>query len=220
MGKDNQPHNRQQNKIDRKNGKKAPYPRILIVCEGTKTEPQYFREIRQFHKLQNANVQVMPSKYGTSPAQVVEYAYDIFMKGDSHKIHKKSFEKVYAVFDRDDHSTYHEALEAAQTINQKLGKAFEFRAIPSVPCFELWLLLHFEDIKNSLHRDAVARRLKTHVPDYTKGKTGLFELTKSNLDEATKRAERLAKLYTEHDGVDPFTAVYELVGLLNGLKKM
>lgn len=222
MGKDNHSRERKKSKLERKKARIAPYPRILIVCEGTKTEPQYFKEIQQFHKLQSANIQIMPSEYGTSPHQIVQYAYDIFMKGSSHKkIEKKSFEKVFAIFDRDDHEKYHEALAMAQAFNKKMGKQVEFRAIASVPCFELWLLLHFpnENIQSPLHRNEVEKRLKRHLPDYTKGKQGLFEITKENLPLATQRARQLASLYTEHDGKNPFTSVSELVELLNSLKQ-
>ena len=44
-----------------------------------------------------------------------------------------------------------------------------FKAIASVPCFELWLLLHYEDIQASLHRDTVLQRLKAHLPALESG---------------------------------------------------
>lgn len=49
MGKDNQPKARQAAKLARKKARRAPYERILIVSEGSKTEPHYFGEIRAYY---------------------------------------------------------------------------------------------------------------------------------------------------------------------------
>jgi len=73
------------------------YPRILIVCEGEKTEPNYFEEIRREYRIHTANVRVLPSEAGTNPMQIVQFAEDTFRKSG------KAFDKVFAVFDRDDH---------------------------------------------------------------------------------------------------------------------
>lgn len=59
-----------------------------------------------------------------------------------------------------------------------------FRAIASIPNFELWLLLHFEDIQHFLHRTEVLRRLKSHIPNYGKGFKGCFSLTRDKLELA------------------------------------
>jgi hypothetical protein len=58
---------------------------FLIVCEGEKTEPNYFREIRAAHRLHTANVEVQPSELGTAPIQVVQYAQTLFKNGDRQK---------------------------------------------------------------------------------------------------------------------------------------
>ena len=147
MGKDNQPKVRQAAHMARKMGRRASYDRILIVSEGSKTEPLYLNEIRAEHRLSTTNVQVQPSQYGTTPLQVVEYAEHLFTHGDELKnIQPRAFEQVFAVFDRDDHLTYHNALNRAAARNKKmrndLNIVVRFEAVPSVPCFELWLLLH------------------------------------------------------------------------------
>ena len=67
MGKDNQPKVRQANQLERKAGKRASYDRILIVSEGSKTEPFYLNEIRANYRLSTTNVQVQHSQFGTSP---------------------------------------------------------------------------------------------------------------------------------------------------------
>ena len=213
------PKERQQKQLERKQGRRASYDRILIVSEGSKTEPNYFREIRAAYRLHTANVEVRPSELGTAPIQVVQYAQSLFEDGDSHKnIQRRAFEKVYAVFDRDDHDSYHEALTLASSLDGKLRndarQPVGFQAIASVPSFELWLLLHFEDIQAPLHRDQVMQRLKQHIPEYEKGSGNAFALTCDHLARATRRAERLALRFTAQTDPEPFTGIGELVKLL------
>lgn len=223
MGKDNQPKDRQAAQLARKAGQRASYDRILIVTEGSKTEPHYLGEIRSKYRLQTANVQVQHSLFGTSPLKIVEYAEHLFVNGDEDKnIQPRAFEQVYVVFDRDDHETYHNALNKAAALNGKLRndlkQAVKFEAIASVPCFELWLLLHFEEVLAPLHRTKVYQRLRQHLPNYDKGQAGHYAQTYQNLVAASQRAEHLAKLTTAHDGINPYTDMHTLVHLLTTLK--
>jgi len=121
MSRDNSPWERQRIQLERKLNRRASYDRILIVSEGSKTEPNYFREIRGTNRLHTANVEVQPSELGTSSIQVVRYAKELFEKGDRHKhIQPRAFEQVYAVFDRDDHASYFDALNLATSLDGKL----------------------------------------------------------------------------------------------------
>lgn len=224
MGQDNQPKHRQEKRdLKRRAAQRAPYKRVLIVCEGEKTEPYYFGEIRQEHRLATANVQVWPSALGTQPLQVIDYAEVLFRNGDRSKgIPPRYFDHICAVFDRDDHISYHNALAKADALNGRLqndvGERVAFQAIPSVPCFELWLLLHFEDIHAPIGRDDVYARLKHHLPGYDKGQPGNWAATKDRVGQASSRAESRAEATTAYDGNEPYTAVYKLILLLTHLK--
>lgn len=225
MARDNSPKERQRKQLERKQGRRASYDRILIVSEGSKTEPNYFKEIRAVYRLQTANVEVRPSELGTAPIQVVLYAKELFEKGDRHKnIEPRAFEQVYAVFDRDDHDSYFNALRMAESLDGKLkndAKQFiRFKAIASVPCFELWLLLHYEDIQAPLHRDEVMRRLRKpeNFPGYEKGAAGAFASTRERLNVAAQRAEALAVRFSADATPAPYTAIVELVKLLTMLR--
>lgn len=223
MARDNSPKARQRQQLERKLGQRAKCDRILIVCEGSKTEPLYFEEIRIDMRLPTANIAVSPSDMGTEPIQVVQYACQLFEKGDRHKgIEPRAFEQVYAVFDRDDHRTYFDALKLSESLNGKLRndskQAVKFLSIVSVPSFELWLLLHFEDIRAPLHRDEVMRKLKQHIPGYEKGKRQIFAITRELLDIAKQRAMRLTTEFSPYDEPEPYTAIVELVQLLTGLR--
>lgn len=222
MARDNHPKERQRRQLERKQSQRASYDRILIVSEGSKTEPLYFKEIRSAHRLHTANVEVQPSELGTAPIQVVRYAEALFKNGNPHKgIRPKAFEQVYAVFDRDEHLTYFDALSLAASLDGKLRnddkQPVTFRAVASVPCFELWLLLHYEDIQHILHRDEVLERLRQHMPGYEKGAGGSFATTRDRLEIASQRAYRLAERNDPFNDGEPYTAIGELVALLTSL---
>lgn len=223
MGRDNQPKVRQLARQKQKETRRASYPRILIVSEGSKTEPLYFEDIRAAYQLHSANVEVQPSQLGTEPIQVVTYAKQLFEEGDLDKaIRPRSFDQVYAVFDRDDHKSYFNALSLAASLEGKMKndarQPVSFKAIASVPSFELWLLLHYQDIQAPLHRDEVMQRLKQYILGYDKGAAGAFATTRDRLETATQRAQALAARFNAYTDPEPYTAITDLVTLLTTLR--
>ncbi|GAB0057035.1 hypothetical protein SIID45300_01355 [Candidatus Magnetaquicoccaceae bacterium FCR-1] len=209
--------NRQRDLI-RHQGKRHPYDRILIVTEGTKTEPFYLEEIRRLHRPSSPHIHVRPCESGTSPHQIVEDAEKLFHKGDpsNKKIKARSFDKIYVVFDRDEHEHYDEALHRARDLDGHIKndekKWIPFKAIPSIPCFELWLLLHFQEVHAPLHRNEAKMLLRGHIPDYEKGMKTTFADTRKHLDVALSRAKRLAERTTPDNPEQwPYTAMHELV---------
>lgn len=201
--------------LRRKAPKRPPYPRVLIVCEGSKTEVNYFEEIRQEARLPTLDVRVIHSPLGTEPLQIVVGAEKEFLKS-------RGFEKVYAVFDRDDHLTYANAIAKAEADGTKLRnddkQTVSFAAIVSVPCFELWLLLHFADIMAPMHRDEALAQVRRRIPGYQKGNRGTFAATVANLSDAMQRATALKQRFGRLPGTDAYTDVHELVTVLRELK--
>ena len=225
MGKNGQPKHRQAaRELLRRKAQRQPAERLLIVCEGSKTEPLYLGEIRQQLRLPSANVQVQPAAYGTEPLRIVEYAERLFTEGQrALGIHARSFDRVVVVFDRDEHRTYHAALQRVAALNGRLENdervKAPFEAAVSVPCFELWLLLHFEDVFAPMHRDEALARLRVHLADYATGQGSHWAATRERLDVATGRANALvAAGHAAEEGTQPYTNVHELVHRLLHLK--
>jgi RloB-like protein len=212
MAKGRHRRERGSKKLRRAKAKRPPYDRILIVTEGKKTEPNYLEEMRIERRVPNAHIRVVWAE-GTQPLKVVECAEKLFRNG-------KEFDLVYAVFDRDDHplDNYRNALAKASALNGKIkndeGKAVPFVAIPSVPCFEFWLLLHYEDEQAFHHRDDIYRRLRRHLPRYSKGAKGTYEKTSALIGTATGRAVNLRRHYAAPNGGEPFTEMDLLVQVL------
>jgi len=207
--KENSPRMRQSRKLDRKAGGKPTYPRVLMVCEGSETEPNYLKGILRHARIPTAHWKVLPSALGTGPENVVEYA-----EGLAHS--KAGWDEVYCVFDRDEHAHYREAVTRAANLNGKIrtkgvAAPVRFVAITSVPCFELWFLLHFEPVTRALERDEARRYLTRRMPDYDKNLPDMFARTKERLESAYSNAarERVRRADTGND--NPSTDVDILV---------
>ena len=212
------PKNRGRSVQDLKRGKpkRTARERILIVCEGSKTEPNYLDEIRQEARISSVDVRVLHSVLGTEPRQVVESAETEFKR-------TKGYERVYAVFDRDDHQTYIAALDMAEARDKKWkndeGAPTTFTAVVTVQSFELWLLLHFENIQAFLHRTEALARLKTHIVGYEKGNRGIYAKTVANIQTAIDRGTALKQRFSRRPGDEAYTDMHELVSVLRGLKR-
>lgn len=224
MGQDHQPkHQQRARSLQRRKAHRQAYERLLIVCEGAKTEPQYLTEICQEQRLSTAHVHVQHSGFGTEALQVVKFAEQLFRHGDRARgLEAKAFDRLYVVFDRDEHPKYHAALACAESLSGRLVNderaSIPVHAIASVPCFELWLLLHFEDVQAPLHRKEVFDRLRVHLPRYDKGQVGQWACTKALLSTAMQRATLRAIATSARDGRETFTDMGRLVQALLTLK--
>ena len=183
--------------------------RILIVCEGEKTEPDYFESLREFLSLHGADVVIPENLVGNNPMSVVECALQEYKK---EKIDR--YDAVFCVFDRDRHPDYANAMSRIAAIKLKGGGTLH--AIPSVPCFEFWILLHFvrttrpfESAEGS-HCDSVIRELKKHLPGFRKGK-GVFDLVKDRTEDAIDNAKKVEIFHETSRTDNPSTKVHVLV---------
>ncbi|MDO9041607.1 MAG: RloB family protein [Desulfocapsaceae bacterium] len=214
-------HRRKAKKADalrRDAEKREAYDLVLIVCEGGKTEPKYLQELRDAFKLSTANIRIAGDECGSSPRSVVDYALTTYRK-------EKKYNRVFCVFDKDRHPSYNEALERIRTA--RMGKGDTIEAITSVPCFEVWILLHFGYTTKAFGSTgssgsicaSVIKALKKHISAYDKGAGGLFSSLKERLPDAMIHASQLEK-HTEESGSDnPSTKMHQLVGYLRDLKK-
>ncbi|MBK8804801.1 MAG: RloB domain-containing protein [Fibrobacteres bacterium] len=214
--RDDHPRDRQRAKLERKQGRRQPGRRFLVVCEGKKTEPGYLQEMRAAMRIHAANLFVAHEGV-TEPRQIVDAAWEIFQRGKG-EFRPKAADVVVAIFDRDEHRTYHDALDHAASLDANSPKndekrAVRFLAVPSNSCFELWLLLHFKDQQTPIHRHDAFDQVRGFLPDYDKGMKGLFAKTRDQLPTALQRAYRLADRFDcRADG--PWTGMHLLVHLL------
>ncbi|MGK3156628.1 RloB family protein [Enterobacter kobei] len=200
----------------RKGQTRSPYLKVLIVCEGSKTEPNYFEEIREHYSLNSANVEIS-GECGSNPMSVVNYAKEVYKK---HRDNNVPFDRVFCVIDRDAHPDYQTAKE---TVRQ-LTPSGVYKIIDSVPCFEFWLLLHheytavsFERLSGNSAGNQVLARLKTHMPGYGKGSKKVFAQLLEKLPTALTHAKRLENAVLASGTENPYTSVHTLVEFLQRL---
>ncbi len=200
----------------RKEATREPYDVVLIVCEGEKTEPNYLKGLQKAYQLSNANITIVPGD-GNDPVSIVKCALDTYQKADG------IFDRVFCVFDRDSHVNYQQALDRIST--SPLGRKGKLEAITSVPCFELWILLHFvyttAPFAGSGGRSAcekVIEAVREYLPEYEKAMTDVFQKLQPNVDIAVTHAERLVEHNRDTDSENPATKVHELVKYLRGLR--
>ncbi len=213
MGSEDLHHKRKQQTIDslrRKISIREPYDVVLIACEGEKTEPNYFNDFRLELKLHRENIRIRG--LGVDPLTVVQYAIEKFNK-------HKDYDKIYCVFDRDQHSSYEKAIIRINSLHENIADPVPIYSITSVPSFEYWILLHFEDTRRPYATKQLLCDLKKHIKDYKKGSKDIFEKTKHNLRTAIKRAKKYDQQQGD-DGTDnPSTKVHELIEYLLEIDK-
>lgn len=221
MGSDDFFHKRKAkaaNRLKRRQANRASYDKVLIVCEGKKTEPNYFNELVYFYKINSANVEI-DGTCGSSPKSVFEHAVSLYenevVKGDP-------FDRVYCVIDRDSHESYNETIDKIYSKNPKST----FYATTSIPCFEYWLLLHFRyttkpyaSTSSSSIGENVLKDLLEVMPDYKKGSEGLFTLLYDQLEYAKNNAVRAQGYAKENNTDNPSTSVHELIVYLQNIKE-
>ena len=207
MGTENLHHKRKQRKpasFQRGTSKRKPYDTVLIICEGEKTEPCYLNALCQELKI-SPNITI--EGIGCDPLSVVKHAEQLYKKN--------KHDRVYCIFDRDQHPSF---LSAIDKIEKK--RSIPIKAIISVPCFEYWPLLHFKESARPYNNaEEILSELKIYLPSYHKGCNDLFEQTKDKLLEAIKRAKRLCKQRDEHGSDNPSTNMHELIEYLMNIKK-
>jgi len=189
--------------------------RILIVCEGAKTEPHYFEDIRLHSRTGASDIQICGKECGSAPISVVNYAEQRWMEAN------KDFDQIFCVCDRDRHDSFDQALARVQALN-KHG----FTAIYSYPSFEYWLLLHFGYTRKSFVAqvsrsagDLVEKDLSNHFVEtfgvsYQKGMKNVFTRLQDRLAAADMAARQALKDASQTQEPNPSTRVHELVAVL------
>jgi len=182
--------------------------RFLVVCEGEKTEPNYFKSLAATLEWDQIEVVVDPA--GMNTQSLVERARA--RKIEKNQLGEPSFDEVWVVFDKD-------SFKPAQFDNAiRSAEAAGMKAAWSNEAFELWYVLHFESRITGMPREDYRRVLSGHLGQrYKKNDTEMYDKLKKlgNQAKAIRYAKRLdmgrkdAKL--SPSTANPCTLVYKLV---------
>ena len=204
------PKRRPHRNFQRRPSHRSPKARVLVVCEGERTEPLYFEAMRDRLRL---NTLVVKATKGVDPRTLVNMAREEERK---ERRNGERFDFVYCVFDRDSHPQFDEASKTALDRGSKLARSW--------PCFEFWLLLHFEVVRAPYARkgsvspcDACIRDLRKYLPEYSKGDHTTSDALWPRLEDAIENADKAAADAAATGEPNPSTEVHKLVVLLRNL---
>lgn len=201
----------------------------LIVCEGEKTEPNYFESLKQdLPKGILTTYQIDIEGTGRNTQSLVDEALRIKSKYEDD--YSRPIDKLWTVFDKDSFS--------AKDFNNAIFRCNN--AVPEIGCawsneaFELWYLLHFHYYNNPVNRKdyqhLIEENLRPHVGNnykYQKNSKEMYSLLKlyGSLENAIRNAKKLKEVYgggEDFANQNPRTEVYllvmELFGLMNQQK--
>ena len=213
VGTDNLHHMRRK-LIDRKRKTKTIIPNILVVCEGEKTEPNYF----ECFKLRTKDViKLEIDGEGKNTESLVKETVKIRKKIEKQK--DILFDQVWCVFDRDSFppDQFNNAIAIAN--KHKFGVAYTNEA------FELWYLLHFNLYTTSMTRKTLVKKLDEIMQDkykvrYKKNCTNMYEIIKDRQAFAITNSQKLIEMHNNISELNPeknnpCTTVQNLVIELN-----
>lgn len=197
---------------------------ILIVCEGEKTEPNYFNSLKE--DLRKGVLEVCEFRIvgtGHNTKSLVQKAIEIRDKWMGETM--RAIDKLWVVFDRD--SFTKESFNAAVNNCQKKRPAID--CAWSNEAFELLYLLHFHFYNTKINRKSYPKLIEQNLHDkgissykYKKNSSDMYSLLKvhGSQREAIKNAKRLEKNYsksTDFANQNPCTLVYKIVEELEKL---
>jgi hypothetical protein len=179
---------------DRKTNVKSVRKRFLIVCEGEKTEPNYF------NCFEVPKCVIKVKGVGANTLSLVRETIELKKKD--------AYDQTWCVFDRDSFP--------AQNFNNAilLAKRNGIKVAYSNEAFELWYLLHFNYITTALSRDRYGKMLTSSLGrKYEKNSEDMYFQLKDKMENAIENAKKLFSTYkpSNPEKDNPSTTVFELI---------
>lgn len=181
-------------------------PYIRLVCEGAKTEPNYFNGLLRAKGLKIPNAAFKPKDH--SPLGVAKEAKRLYKEAIKMKIPENKI-LVCALFDRDGHANLANSIEILRDSPIQIGF--------SNVCVEYWVLLHFERTSRSFHNCAeiINYIQHHHDPQYSKSNDH-FDRLQKRVSIARDNAKWLCDTHWAHDErpiweLNPYTNIHEIL---------
>ena len=201
---------------DRLKSKRQAPANYLIVCEGKKTEPNYFNGLkRKINEKYGNKVDVLIPNIdvkgtGLNTTSLVKYTQEKVNYAN------KVYGQVWVVFDKDDYND--------EQFNSAIYNC-NYNVAWSNPNFELWLLAHFKKINRYVSKEDVLQELskefqRNGLGNYTKNDANIFDKVtgEGKIHTAIKNCEYMEELNKAGQASqrNPMTRVYKVV---DGLKE-
>jgi hypothetical protein len=176
--------------------------RFLIVCEGEKTEPNYFRKFPDNPEVYD-RIDIHGTGYNT--ISLVNEAIKLKEEARNKRI---PYIEVWCVFDKDDFPI--EQFQNAIVLAEKN----QIKCAYSIEAFELWYLLHFNFYDAALSREQYSEKLSELMKKaYKKNGDEMHKLLEKRQGKAIRNAKKLYAIqhvqpFSEQN---PITTIFRLV---------
>ncbi len=198
--------------------------RVLIVGEGL-TEERYFEAIIKEYGLQKKYITITASGEGAAPLDIAKFVAN---EVENAKNKNSPYDHVFCVFDMDIETGLKNACQQILNTCKDIENEKDTLAL-SYPCFEYWILLHFEYKRPVFPKespcidctDILEKRIKKekHLPKYKKNYEG-FEKIMDRLEVAIKNSKISCREARNDITKNPTsTEVYKILECLKELKK-
>lgn len=183
---------------------------IIIFCEG-ESEKNYFDYFAAIlNKNKYTDVEVVVETVGGNARTVFKFAQN-FMCNEEHSRKFNTYGK-YLAFDCDDPPDIQEVIVAAA----------DYELLVSNHLFEIWLLMHFENVETKISKKEIYKRLSDHLHgSYSKAHKGKTReiIQNGNIEKAIDNARLLDEKYIaagksifyDIKNMNPYTSVFRLI---------
>jgi hypothetical protein len=200
-------------RLQRRTASREGLPAVLIVCEGRETEPNYLHGLCDARGVNRANAPIVVGDGDTDALGLVRKAQRRFAID-------RDFDAVFVVCDCAGEDLSRAMAAAAMPLKNAAGKFIEVHLIVSRPCFEFWLLLHFEYVSRPFATaQEVIDSLRGHVTDYDKADRQIYAKVAAGLDQALGRTQRLKAELAAIESNSPDTDMATLIASLELLRR-
>lgn len=162
---------------------------VIIFCEGEASEPDYINALKRLPEIRtNTSISIEIDPEQGVPLTLVKRAVE--------RSRKDEVDECWCVFDVEWPKNHPNLKQAVQ-----LADHHGIRLAISNPCFELWLILHYESQAAFMSTKEAERRSRSL--DGRSGKRITAEQYMKNRRTASQRAARLADLHLQNESLFP-----------------
>jgi RloB-like protein len=201
--------------MTRKPGHK-PINSAWIFCEGT-TEYNYFTQYGAEERIKGLQIKAKISE-NKNVIGLIDYSFNYL------KHHGRDFLKgdlIFFVFDRDKNTN--DDLKNAKK-NKKIENNPDQQLIFSNPCFEIWILFHYELYTQPINKEKLKTKLITHMGSYNKNNVNIYNDTKKYIETAKENSKHLYNIQIKKNIIlceesNPSTMIFQLIEIIEQYKE-
>ncbi|HEV3210652.1 MAG TPA: RloB family protein [Chthoniobacterales bacterium] len=137
----------------------------------------------------------------------------------NYQLHEENGDQLWLVLDKDHWMEISHRSSTLRALSGYVGRAQQQKVqiATSNPCFEVWLLLHFDDLtepEKAYKCTEIEHKIRSTGIPYNKSNLPLKEFTRARIEDAVKRAKLMDEGETQWFPEKCCTRIYKIVELL------